>query len=368
MQKLRCPLVALAACLIFCSQPTRSTPEGFDDVLRQCYDALEANLCEGVKWGLPFRFYRPSLQKYSPDQWLWDSGAHMIVWSHRNASNSVGELRTLLRMQQPNGFVPEEIFWGARTQLEDDALLLQWTSSRHSDITQFPVLPFALRAIHTASGDPALLSEFLHPLVRYMQWWRRERDDGDGLVQMLHNWEGLDASPAYDAAFHVNVTHVDRSSFLLLYPKFLELTAAYNFEFHWNASRIMNRSRCTPCRPVDRWFQVKDVGLNSVYAAGWGVLQQLALAINDTATAALCAAEAETSARAILSKMFVPSVSGFRSLYVDWDGQEKVSSVNVVQNLLPLLLPSLPREQAAALIEEVRPNLNHPLPLLPLLW
>jgi hypothetical protein len=182
--------------LVFVANILPCTPSGFDDVLQQCYDTLEANLCEGTKWGLPFRFYRPSLQKYSPDQWLWDSGAHMIVWSHRNASNSVEELRTLLRMQRPDGFVPEEIFWGARTQLEDDELRLQWSNTRHSDITQYPVLPYALRAIYAATKDAALIAEFLPPLVRNMLWWRRARDDGDGLVSILHNWEGLDASPA----------------------------------------------------------------------------------------------------------------------------------------------------------------------------
>ena len=35
----------------------------------------------GHKWGLPFHFYRPSLQKYGAYQWLWDSGSHQIVWS-----------------------------------------------------------------------------------------------------------------------------------------------------------------------------------------------------------------------------------------------------------------------------------------------
>jgi hypothetical protein len=256
-------------------------------------------------------------------------------------------------MQRHDGFVPEEIFWGARTQLENDELLLQWTNNRHSDITQYPVLPFALRAIYDATGDAAFIVEFLPQLVRYLQWWRRARDDGDGLVTILHNWEGLDASPAYDPAFHVNVSRVDSSSFLLLYPKFLELTASYNFEFHWNESRIMNRSRCAPCSPIDRWFQVKDVGINSVYAAGWGVLEQLASAVNDTATAQFCAKEASISASAIMSKMLDPSSGGFRSLFVDWDGQEKTASANAVQNLLPLLLPSLPPSVVDSLVAEV---------------
>ncbi len=149
------------------------------------------------------------------------------------------------------------------------------------------------------------------------------------------------------------MSRVDDSSFLLLYPKFLELTAAYNFEFHWDESRILNRSRCAPCTPVDRWFEVKDVGINSVYAAGWGVLMRLANAINDTATAQLCAKEADISSSAIVSKMFDSSIGGFRSLFVDWDGQEKVSNANVVQNLLPLLLPSLPQHAIDAMIAEV---------------
>ena len=84
-------VVQLAAIAVLDARPKHNPPPSdFDDVLQQCYGTLEANLCQGTKWGLPFRFYRPSLQKYSPDQWLWDSGAHMIVWSHRDASNAVG--------------------------------------------------------------------------------------------------------------------------------------------------------------------------------------------------------------------------------------------------------------------------------------
>jgi hypothetical protein len=202
-------LLLLSLCYVcsnVCAAPAPPRHTGYDDVIQLCYNALEAHLCEGTKWGLPFRFYRPSLQKYSPDQWLWDSGAHMIVWSHRNATNAVLDMRTMLQMQQPDGFVPEEIFWGPRTQLEDDELRLQWSNARHSDITQFPVLPYALRAIYEATNDAAVVLEFLPPLVRYMQWWRRTRDDGDGLVSMLHNWEGLDASPACVVTSSLNPT------------------------------------------------------------------------------------------------------------------------------------------------------------------
>jgi hypothetical protein len=211
-----------------CAEPAARRYDGYDDVLQLCYTALEEHLCEGVKWGLPFRFYRPSLQKYSPDQWLWDSGSHMIVWSHRNTTNAVLDLRTMLQMQQPDGFIPEEIFWGPRTQLEDDEIRLQYSNSKFTDITQMPVLPFSLRAMFAAGKDTSIIQEFLPKLVRYFQWWRSSRDSGDGLVSIIHNWEsGLDASPAYDQMFHVNVTHVDKQSFWEMYPKFVELALTY---------------------------------------------------------------------------------------------------------------------------------------------
>ena len=77
-----------------------------------------------------------------------------------------------------------------------------------------PVLPFSLRSIYEQSNNKDILREFLYPLVNYFTWWRRTRDvDGDGLIAAIHNWEtGLDASPAYDPAFHVYITDVNQSS------------------------------------------------------------------------------------------------------------------------------------------------------------
>jgi hypothetical protein len=88
----------------------------------------------GTKWDLPFHFYRPSLQKYGPYQWLWDSGSHQIVWSHRNVSNSIADLRTMLQFQQPDGRIPEIIFWGPQVVLLPLLFLISLTR------TQFIVL------------------------------------------------------------------------------------------------------------------------------------------------------------------------------------------------------------------------------------
>lgn len=115
----------------------------------------------GEKWGLPFHYYRPSLQKYGPHQWLWDSCSHMMSWSHRNVSNSIADMRTMFQMQQPDGRVPEIIFWGHQS-IEDLAMTeLQYSNTKFVDLTQMPILPFALRAIYNATKDVALVQELL---------------------------------------------------------------------------------------------------------------------------------------------------------------------------------------------------------------
>jgi len=165
-----------------------------DHIVHTCYEHLESHLCKGAKWGLPFHFYRPSLQKYSADQWLWDSGAHMIVWSQKNISNAVADMRTMLQMQQPDGRIPEQVYWSDRSAKENAELLLTYSNTKFTDTTQMPVLPYSLRAIfehaETKEDGKAYLKEFLPPLIRYFQWWRATRDTNqDGLVTAIHNWE-----------------------------------------------------------------------------------------------------------------------------------------------------------------------------------
>ena len=198
-------------------------------ILDQCYHYLESHLCEGEKWGKPYHFYKPSIEKYSADQWLWDSGAHMMyesyfdfpyynvltafclrsvsVWSHRNVTNSVLDLRTMLQMQRADGFIPEEIFWSDKNTKANIQTKLMYSSLQYSDITQMPVLPYSLRAIYQASRDPAHIQEFLPALVRYFQWWRATRDDGDGLVAAIHNWE-TGAPPSPNALPFIDCTNL----------------------------------------------------------------------------------------------------------------------------------------------------------------
>jgi hypothetical protein len=156
--------------VVLCLAAVRSAST-IDEIVDVCYDYLESHLCEGEKWGHKYHFYKPSIDKYSSDQWLWDSGAHMIVWSHKNVTNSILDLRTMLKMQQENGRIPEEIFWMDRDAKQTAAILAEYSSAKFSDTTQMPVLPFSLRSIYEQSQSKAVLKEFLYPLINYFVSW-----------------------------------------------------------------------------------------------------------------------------------------------------------------------------------------------------
>ena len=343
------------------------------EIAETCYDFLESHLCEGTKWGKSYHFYKPSTEKYTADQWLWDSGAHMITWSHKNVSNSILDLRTMLQMQLPNGKIPEEIFWQERNAMQEEELKLTWSTATNTDITQMPVLPFSLRAILDQAGSAderdKLLMEFLPPLVRYFKWFRHERDLGDGLVVILHGWEsGLDASPAYDQAYSVNITDLSKVALAELYPRFEELVESYKAR-GWDMSKIMAgalpKSKSLDSQEgrqlgvtTTRFF-LKDVAVNSVYAAGWKQLSDLAASSPALAPtyANDCLAEYKRSAQAIMEKMYDPAVGEFRALWIDGDRIERRSEANTVQNLFPLLLTDLPEDRMLALAAQLQdPN------------
>jgi hypothetical protein len=128
-------IICIALCLIYhsnCTPDTSTSTTTIPQIVDACYDYLESHLCEGTKWGKKFHFYKPANQKYSADQWLWDSGSHMIVWSHKNVTNSILDLRTMLHFQDDNGFIPEEIFWSNRTVKENAEILLQYSNIKHT--------------------------------------------------------------------------------------------------------------------------------------------------------------------------------------------------------------------------------------------
>src|SRR5690606_36491461 len=112
-----------------------------------------------------------------------------IAWSHLNVTNSMLDFETLLSQQLPDGRVPEEIFWSERSGFEEAIILLTWNSTRATDITQMPLLPFSLRAIYNQTKDLDFVKKYLPKLMSYYLWWHQVRSvDGDNLVAIIHSW------------------------------------------------------------------------------------------------------------------------------------------------------------------------------------
>jgi hypothetical protein len=239
--------------------------------------------------GGEYGYTQPSLWKYGPSQWLWDSGAAAISNSWRNTSRAVLELGTLLRAQQADGRIAEET---------------NWPGGDVNPLTQMPVLPWTLRAIFErsdSSNGSALLRSLLPPLIRYWEWWRDTRDiDGRGLVTILHPWEsGIDISPAYDAAWHVAVAANETPpavAWLEIYPKLKELELVYRDEFGWNQTAILQRQRAAEPSALANWFMVQDVGVNTLCVSS---------VFSFSGTARVCAPEREFGARHVCDQPFL---------------------------------------------------------------
>ena len=143
---------------------------------------------------------------------------------------------------------------------------------------------------------------------------------------------------------------------LELYPKFDELPLSYKNRYGWNQSLILHRAR-KPKGLTDSWFIVKDVGVNSVLAAGWGVLADLA-ELGGTGIDPSVAPEARREqariGAAVMKKMWDAERQQFVTLFRDADGVERAAEAETVQSLFPLLLPALPPNVTAAVLRNLQ--------------
>jgi hypothetical protein len=261
-----------------------------DDMIAKTYSRMDELHMAGKRWGVQYAFHRPSLEKYGPHQWLWDSGLHMRINAHRDLLDSVSDLYSLLAMQDTSsGFIPEMVYWGDDpNQHGIGRMLFGYSDSKRTDLTQMPNLAFAVEGIYANMIDAvgnmtesptksrsrvAALGFLCHVLPRlhkYYMWWLHRRDlDGDGLVSIIHPWEsGLDASPLYDDVHRYNRAHrvrrdpdawtswgadgrEDRPTPAELYPEFIVLLYRYRHRAGWVPSRILDPEAAQTRCPAD---------------------------------------------------------------------------------------------------------------------
>ncbi len=155
----------------------------------------------------PFAFQMPSKHTY-PHLWFWDSAFHALIcrWL-RDPQIAHDDLRTVALQQLPNGMIPHEVY------LEDETARGNWQDGdgMASSITQLPIYAHAVWETYRVTRDRALIADLLPALVRYDEWCARERDrDDDGLMSLLHRWEGWDTSPRWDWGMDVEISNPHR--------------------------------------------------------------------------------------------------------------------------------------------------------------
>tara|TARA_B100001146_G_C16200585_1_gene444293 strand:- start:8513 stop:9835 length:1323 start_codon:yes stop_codon:yes gene_type:complete len=145
-----------------------------------------------------------------PFQWNWDSGFIALGWMHLNLSRAKEEIRSLLKGQWPNGFLPHIIFHNPSDTYYPGPEVYKASLSRYSPeiltsgITQPPVLGFVLEELYNNAKNKKDILKFLEEVYdavfKNHHYFYTNRDpQNEGLVYICHNWEaGTDNTPVWD--------------------------------------------------------------------------------------------------------------------------------------------------------------------------
>lgn len=145
-----------------------------------------------------------------PFQWNWDSGFIALGWMHVDLEKSFQEIRSLLKGQWSNGFLPHIIFHNPSDsyfpgpEVQASHLSPYAPEIPTSGITQPPVLGWVLGELYKfTKADPRTLqfiTEVYDAAYLAHQYLYENRDPhNEGLVYICHNWEsGTDNTPVWD--------------------------------------------------------------------------------------------------------------------------------------------------------------------------
>ncbi len=145
-----------------------------------------------------------------PFQWNWDSAFIALGWAHFKPERAKQEIRSLLKGQWKNGFLPHIMFHNPSDSYFPGPEVHDARLSPHArtpipttGITQPPVLGYILEMIWELQGEGFLdfIREVYASVFEWHAYFYRERDPlGEGLVYICHNWEaGTDNTPVWDA-------------------------------------------------------------------------------------------------------------------------------------------------------------------------
>src|SRR5919198_2457098 len=297
-----------------------------------------------------------------PHQWSWDSAFIAIGLRHLSPLRAQRELETLLAAQWADGRIPHIVF---NPSVPLDAYFPSpdfWRSStagraagaprtvQTSGIVQPPVHALAAWLVHRADPGLSRARGFLTTVYPRLAAWHRyllhRRDlGGGGLASVVHPWEqGMDNSPCWDAPL-ARVTPAPARSFRradldhgaaedrptdLDYGRYVRLATDYRDRGYADGSAE---------------FAVEDPAFNALLIASEHALARIARELGATGTARHARAERLTTA--LVNRLWDPASGMF--LCRDLRGGGLIPELSI-SGLIPLLLPTLPREIATALV------------------
>ncbi len=295
-------------------------------------------------------FVRPGRELY-PHQWNWDSAFVALGLAHVDPDRGRAEVRSLLEGQWSDGMVPHIVFhvpapdYYPGPELWDSAACEGAPSVPTSGLTQPPVLATAVRVLHEASPERSFLEEVVPALERWHVWLHRERGTADGLVAIVHPWEGADNSPRFDRALArldvddvVDIERTDRREIDASERPTDTDYARYLYLVRWLQAQGY--------RPTlgEAPFLFVDLTFNSVLAAAEA---DLAWLWDELGGDGARASSAATRLRGALADRWDDG----RAVYVEDDG-DSATSDETVDALFPLYAGVPDREQARRLFDE----------------
>ncbi len=303
----------------------------------------------------------PSRSLY-PHQWSWDSAFIAIGLRHLSPLRAQTELETLLAAQWADGRIPHIVF---NPSVPLDAYFPSpdfWRSStagraagaprtvQTSGIVQPPVHALAAWLVHRADPGLSRARGFLANVYPRLAAWHRyllhRRDlGGGGLASVVHPWEqGMDNSPCWDAPL-ARVTPAPARSFR---RADLDHGAAEDRPTDLDYGRYVRLAtdyRDAGYADRTREFAVEDPAFNALLIASEHALARIARELGATGTARHARAERLTAA--LVDRLWDPEKEIFLCRDLRGGGPIPERSVS---GLVPLILPELPREIAAALV------------------
>ncbi|GAB2751900.1 MGH1-like glycoside hydrolase domain-containing protein [Streptomyces bullii] len=331
-----------------------------------------------------------------PHQWSWDSAFIAIGLRHVSPLRAQTELETLLGAQWSDGRIPHIVF---NPSVPLDAYFPSpdfWRSStagraagaprtvQTSGIVQPPVHALAAWLVHEADPGLSRARGFLarvHPrLAAWHRYLLHRRDlGGGGLVSVVHPWEqGMDNSPCWDRPLS-RVAPAPARSFRradldhgapedrptdLDYGRYVRLAADYRDRGYLDqgyADRGYGEQGYGDRGCADRSyrdaaaggepggggrdFAVEDPAFNALLIASEHALARIAQELGAAGSARHARARRLTAA--LVERLWDPAAGMF--LCRDVRGGELVPERGV-SGLVPLLLPGLPGDIAAAVV------------------